>query len=197
MRKLTLISILSISSSFLFSQQNLLLFKKETKTIQRFWKGSFIAFQLENKEWQKGEIIKIQKDSFYIQPMVIQYNLFGADTLRYDVIGYSLSDVYALPKKGVLIDYKDGQFQIIRSAGHVHWYWIKSGWVFRVGAVGYSGLHVANGIIKNDFSFSKSKKQLSTAGGVFLGGFLLKLLYKPTLRLRTKYRMETFQLRQD
>jgi hypothetical protein len=120
--------------------------------------------------------------------------LFGSDTLRYNIIGFSFSDVYALPKKGVLVDYKNGQYQIITSAGHQHFYWIKSGWIFRAGAIGYSGLHVANGLIKNDFSVSKSKTQLATAAGIFVGGFLMKLMYSRTLLLGRKYRMEVLQL---
>jgi len=98
-----------------------------------------------------------------------------------------------MPKKGVLIDYKNGQFQIMTSAGHQHWYWIKSGWIFRVGAVGYAGLNIANGLIKNDFSISESRTQLGTTVAVFLVGVLLHKTYKQTLRLGKKYHIETFQ----
>lgn len=190
MRKLTLISIFFFSFTLSFSQQTVLLIKKGTKTVQKFWKGSSIAFQLENKEWQKGEITQIQNDSFYIRPIIIRFGLLGSDTLRYNVIGFSISDVYSLPKKGFLVDYKNGYCQIITSAGHQHFYWIKSGWIFRAGAIGYAGLHVTNGLLKNDFSISESKTQLATAAGIFLGGFLLKLMYRPTLRLGRKYHME-------
>jgi hypothetical protein len=190
MRKLTLISIFFFSFTLSFSQQTVLLIKKGTKTVQKFWKGSSIAFQLENKEWQKGEITQIQNDSFYIRPIIIRFGLLGSDTLRYNVIGFSFSDVYSLPKKGFLVDYKNGYFQIITSAGHQHFYWIKSGWIFRAGAIGYAGLHVTNGLLKNDFSISESKTPLATAAGIFLGGFLLKVMYRPTLRLGRKYHME-------
>jgi hypothetical protein len=195
MRKPTLVFILLFSFTLSFSQQ-ILLIKKGSKTVQKFWKGSSIAFQLRNKEWQNGEITKIQNDSFYIRPVIIRYNLFGSDTLRYNVVGFSFSDVYSLPKKGVLVDYKNGYYQIITSAGHQHFYWVKSGWIFRAGAIGYSGLHVTNGLLKNDFSISESKTQLAAAAGIFLGGFLMKLMYKRTLRLGRKYHMEVLQLAQ-
>ena len=192
MNKLTLITILSLSLSVAYSQQNILVFKKRNETINRFWKGSFIAFQLKDNEWQKGEITKIQNDSFYIRPRIIHYNLMGADTAYYNAVGFSLTDVFALPKKGVLIDYINGRFQISRSGGHLHWYWIKSGWIFRVGAAGYAGLNIANGIIDNDFSLRGSK--LGIAAAVFLGGVLLHKSYKPTSRIRKKYHLEVFKL---
>jgi hypothetical protein len=194
MNKLTFIVILLLSSFLVYSQQNILVFKKRNKTIASFWKGSTIAFQLANKQWQKGEIMKIQFDSFYIRPFVIQYSMMGTDTIRFNVVGFSIADVYAMPKRGILIDYINGQFQISRSGGHVHFYWIKSGLLFRIGAAGYAGLHVLNGIIEKNLSFSKSKTPLGIAAAVFLGGVLLKKMYTPTLRLKEKYHMEVIKL---
>ena len=197
MKKLTLIIVLFFSFSIIYSQRSILVFKKKNKSLENFWTGSIIAFQLKNKEWQKGEITAIKNDSFYIRSMVVQYNLYNIDTFHYNVLGFSVSDIYALPKKGVLIDYRNGQYQIIMSAGHQHWYWIKTGWIFRVGAAGYAGLNITNGLIKNDFSISESKTQLGIAAAVFLGGVLLHKAYKLTLRLGRKYHLETFQLGKD
>lgn len=192
MNKLTLIVLLLLYSSLAYAQQNSLVFKKGVKTITRFWQGSFIAFQLKNRQWQKGELMRIQNDSFYIRPMVVRYNLLRNDTLRFRIVGFALRDVYALPKKGVLVDHKDGAFHISRSGGHVHWYWIKSGWVFRAGAAGYAALNTTNGLIKNDFSVKDGK--LAIAGGTFLFGVLLKYAYKPTLRIRGKYHLAQLNL---
>jgi hypothetical protein len=118
----------------------------------------------------------------------------GTDTVHYGILRFSVSDIYAMPKKGILVDYKNGQYQISRSGGHVKWYWIKSGWVFRVGAIGYATLHITNGLIQNDFSFSESKQELGIAAGVFLFGVLLKQLYKPTLQIGKKYHIESLNL---
>jgi hypothetical protein len=194
MTKLTLIALLSFSFSLAYCQQNILVFKKRNKEIDRYWKGSTIAFQLRDKQWQKGEITKIKNDSFYIRPMIVRYSLMSSDTVHFSVIGFSLTDVFAMPNKGILIDYINGGFQISRSGGHVHWYWIKSGWIFRVGAAGYTGLNIANGLIKNNFSFSDSKTRLLTAAAVFLGGVLLHRSYKPYLRIGRKYGLETLEL---
>jgi len=195
MKKLTLISAILFSFLVDYSQQAILLFKKKNITVESFWVGSTIAFQLRDKEWQKGEITGIRNDSFYIRPSLVQYNLLTTDTFYYNVAGYSVSDVYAMPKRGVLIDYKDGEFQISRTGGHQHWYWIKSGWIFRVAGAGYAGLIVANSAIDSDLSISDSKTQLGIAAGVFLFGVLLKKAYKLTLRTGKKYHMEVFQLR--
>jgi hypothetical protein len=194
MKKLTLISILLFSFFVNYSQPAILLFKKKKKTLESFWVGSIIAFQLKDKQWQKGEITKIQNDSFFIRPVVVQYNLLNTDTLYYNIAGFSVSDIYAMPKRGVLIDYKDGGFEVSRSGGHQHWYWIKSGWVFRVGAAGYAGLIVANSLIDSDLSISDSKTQLGIAAAVFLGGVLLQKAYKLTVKVRKKYHFEVFNL---
>lgn len=43
--------------------------------------------------------------------------------------------------------------QINSSAGHVHWYWIKSGFLFRVGGRGFALLTLVNGLSQNVFAF--------------------------------------------
>jgi hypothetical protein len=70
----------------------------------------------------------------------------------------------------------------------------KSGWIFRVGAAAYAGLHIANGLIQNNFSFSDSKTELLAAAAVFLVGVLLHKNYKPYLRIGRKYRLEILEL---
>jgi hypothetical protein len=195
MTKLILFTLLLFSSSVAYSQQDFFVFKKRNKTIASFRKDYYIAFQLKNCDWRTGFITKIQNDSFFIKPMVVRYSLtglMGSDTTYYSVQPFALTDVYAIPKRGVQIDYIDGRFQITAEGGHQHWYWIKSGWLFRTGAAGYAGLYAVNGIIKNDFSFSGSK--LGVAAGVFLGGVLLHKAYKLTLRVRKKYRLQFIKL---
>ena len=194
MKKLTLISILLISFSYIFSQHSILIFKKKNKTIENFWVGSMIAFQLKDGQWQKGEITSIRKDSFFIRPSLIKYNFYNTDTFYYNVLGFSIHDIYAIPKRGVLIDYKDGQYQISMSAGHQHWYWVKSGWIFRTVAIGAASLIVINTLVDDDLSISDSKAQLGAAALVFVGGMVLKKTYKLTLRVGKKYRMEAFEL---
>lgn len=96
----------------------------------------------------------------------------GSDTTRFAGYQFALSDVYALPKKGVQIDYIGDHFKIATDSGDLLWYWIKSSWICRVGVAGYAALNVVNGFIKNNFSFTESR--LGIAAAVFLTGVILK-----------------------
>ena len=188
MKKLTLCSILFIYSAFSIAQNNFLILKKKGRGIQHFQRGSHITFQLKNNEWLQGIITKIENDSFYFTKEIIIYHTMSVDTIHFSGYHFALSDVYAMPKKGVQVEYINGAYRINMSAGHIHWYWIKSGWVFRAGAAGYAALNVANGIIKNDFTFTGSR--LGVAAGVYLFGMLLHQLYTFRFKLGKKYRLE-------
>jgi hypothetical protein len=182
-----------MTGSFLFAQNDVLVLKKGNQTIQYFYAGSSISFQLANRDWTKGFITHIENDSFYFTKEIIRYYALGSDTTRIGGYHYALSDVYAVPKKGVQIDYRNNAFGITGVGGHVHWYWIKSGWLFRATALGYAALNVTNGLIKNNFSFTGAK--LGIAAGVFAGGMILKKTYKLTHRLGKKYHMETLKMK--
>lgn len=184
MQKLTLTAFFIFIISSLYSQEGVLIFKKGNRSIEKFWKGTFIAFQLENKNWEKGQLMKITNDSFYIRPRVIKYGFMRTDTFYYPIKGFKLSDIYAMPKRGYLIDYVDGRFQISKSGGHVHFYWIKSGYIFRLAAVGYAVLGIVNGSWMN----------VPIGTGVFLGGILMKKMYKLTIRVKGKYGIESLKL---
>ena len=171
-----------------YSQQSALLFKKRNTTVNTFWKGDFIAFQTDDKRWQKGQLMCIAADSFYIRPMVVRYGYMGNDTTYYDVQGYTLADVYVMPKRGVLIDWRGDGFGISGQGGHVHFYWIKGGWLFRALGIGYGGLHLLNGVVYNHSTFNGPS--LGIAAGVAAIGFLLKHTYKLTIRAGKKYHFE-------
>jgi hypothetical protein len=188
MKKLTLCIILFINSLAVPAQNNFLVLKKKDRSIQHFQKGSQITFQLKNQEWLQGIITKVENDSFYFTKQIVVYSGMRVDTVHFSGYHFALSDVYAMPKKGVQIDYLKGAFRINMSAGHIHWYWIKSGWIFRTGAAGYAALNVANSIVKNDFSFTGSR--LGVAAGVYLFGVLLHELYTYRFKLGRKYRLE-------
>ena len=118
----------------------------------------------------------------------------GADTTHMPVAGFSLSDIYAFPKPGVRVGSINGRTQPFISGSHVRWYWLKSGWIFRAGGLGYAGLNLLNGISKNDFSFAENKTKLGIAAAALLTGVLLGKLYKPTFRLGEKYHLDVFNL---
>lgn len=188
MNKILLIAFLTFCSSLVYSQNDIFFFKKGHKTIKVFTKDSYIAFQSVSGEWFSGYIKKVKEDSFYLKPLAVRYNLMSIDTLAFDVLKFSMADVYAMPKQGIQIDYKDGRFQITRSGGHVHWYWVKSGWIFRFGGGGYILLNILNGLIQNNFSFTDAR--LPIAASVFLFGEVLRRAYTPTLKLGKKYHLQ-------
>jgi hypothetical protein len=175
-------------SSYADAQQNFFVLKKGNKTIKSYRVGFDIAFQTKNQQWTTGKITKIQNDSFFIRPSIVHYYMMGTDTTYYPILSFALADVVILPKKGLKIDYINGQFQINRSAGHVHFYWIKSGWVFRVGSAGYALLNIVNGLIQNSLSFSWGT--FGVAAAVFLFGEILHRTYKVTMRMGKKYHLE-------
>lgn len=184
MRILTAILLFLLLSSQSQAQVSVLALKKKNKTVRQYYPGTEIAFQLSKKEWRKGLIKKITRDSLFIQPVIVRYFLMGTDTLRYLTTGYAHSDIYAFPKPGISIEYNDGRFQIRRSAGHVHFYWIKGGWLFRTGGMGYIGLHLLNSI-----GATINPVSLAIGSGVVGLGFLLKALYTPVLRVGKKFKV--------
>lgn len=176
-----------------FSQNDILVFKRGHKSLQYFYTGSRISFQLQNKEWTKGIITKIKNDSFYFTKEIVVYHLGAhADTLHFSGFRYALTDVHALPKRGVQIDYESDHFAITGNGGHQHFYWVKSGWIFRAGALGYTGLNIINGIINHDVIFKNGK--LGIAAAVFAGGVILKKGYALTRPLGKRYHLESINI---
>ncbi|MBX9781845.1 MAG: hypothetical protein K2X48_00995 [Chitinophagaceae bacterium] len=156
--------------------------------VQQYWLHSYFAFKTYNNIWRKGELMILKKDSFYIRPTVVTLGLFVNDTARFPLEGYALHDVLMVPGKGLLIDYKKGKFQIIRSAGNVSFYWLKSGWILRAGAIGYTALTVINGLLNGDLGFSGNR--LPVAAAVYASGFALKRLYKPVKKIGKAYKIK-------
>lgn len=194
MAKPALISFLLFVTLNLFSQNDILLFKKKHKTISTYAKGSYISFMTADHQWMKGIITYIANDSIYLKEEVVQLNMMGNDTFHYSGLRYSVKDIYAFPKKGVFIDRYNGQYKITTAGGHVHWFWIKSGWIFRTGAIGYASLNIANGIINHNLSFADYKTEFAIAGGTFLFGVLLHKLYKPWLPVGKRYHLESIKV---
>jgi hypothetical protein len=193
MNKFLLITILTFCSLLVYSQQDLLFFKKGNKTIALYKRSSYIIFQLKNREWYTGYIEKVQNDSFYVNPFSLHYSWMGSDTVRYGGMMVALKDVYAMLKKGVQVGYSTGSTQITRQGGTVKWYWIRSGWIFRVGAIGYTVLNVGNGLIQHDFSFKGS--HLGIAAAVFVFGEILHHIYQPVLRMGKRFHLESTHLK--
>lgn len=172
-----LLLLLFLSSSLLtFGQRQILLVKRGQRTLERYWPGQVFSFAVAGMQWRKGELTRIQHDSFYIRPSVVHYYFGGSDTSYFPVEGYSIKDVQFLPRPRFLIAYNGKEFNFSRTGGHVHWYWVKSGWLFRAAGIGYAGLYLTNGLIRDDLDLKDGR--LAIAGGSYLLGFVLKRVYR-------------------
>ncbi len=194
MNQLVIAILLLLFVSTSYSQHNILFLKQGSRTIYRFWKGSIVAFQTQDKEWQKGEITKLTNDSVYIKPRIVRYYMMGTDTIYLPVVGFAVAEIYSLPKRGMLIDYINVRFQISRSGGHVNWFWVKSGWIFRTGGIGYASLNIINGLIDHNFSLRESRTALAISVAVWAFGVVLQKIYKPILPVGKKYHIEILKL---
>lgn len=190
---LAFISLLICFSSS--AQTGSLVIKKNHNVLYRYWTGREIAFQTPDLAWHKGTITRLTADSFYIKPIKVIYHLMGTDTIVYNTEGYRHGDIYTVPKKGVLINnVTSDAFTISRAGGHVHFFWIKGGLLFKLGAGTYAGVRLANTIGK-EFNWKKESGPLLTAAGVYGFGVLLRKLYKPFYKIGRRYKCEYIHIK--
>ena len=111
---------------------------------------------------------------------------------RYEAIARSLRDVMAMPKPGIFIEdiANSNNSQVALNAGHVHFYWIKGGWLFRAMAIGYASLNVFNAVVTKNQTVSWTG--IVYAAILFGVGELLKYTWKPYLKLNRKYYLEVY-----
>ncbi|MFI5154048.1 MAG: hypothetical protein ACHQET_11985 [Chitinophagales bacterium] len=168
-------------------QNQILSFQKNRKIIRNYSTGTYIAFMDNNRQWQYGIIKKIRNDSLYLSLYMLQHNFFSMDTVHFGAAAYALNDIYAMPKSGIAIDDIMGpnNRQIATYAGHVHFYWIKGGWIFRALGIGYAGLNLFNALVVSNQPVDWVG--LAIAAGLFTIGEILHLTWKPYLKLRKKY----------
>jgi hypothetical protein len=186
-----LLILLLLSSAELIAQHDFFVLKKGNKTIATYHNGSFIAFRGEYEPWIAGTLQKINKDSFYVQSSIVHYYLMGSDTQYLPPVPYALSDIKYLPGKGVKIEYLKGQFRVNRGAGHVHFYWVKSGWLFRTLGIGYGALNLINSLVVKNMSFSWGAMGL--AAGLFIAGKVLKHAWKFEMKIGKRYHFQVIR----
>jgi hypothetical protein len=194
MIKHTLVFISVFAFTVVYAQNYNLILKKRDKTIDNFWEGAMIAFQQKNEAWQYGKVTSIKKDSIYIKPLIIKYSYMRADTLISFVTGFALKDIYAFPKPGVVVDYYKGKFRINRKSSSVRAYWLKSGYILRVGALAYATVNIINSAAHDELSIENNGWPLTIAAGVLLTGVILNKTYKPKYIVGKKYHLEVLDL---
>ena len=175
------------------AQKSFIALKKGVHTKKRFWQDGLFAFQLKDGRLLNGTIIKISKDSFDLKPYAINYNFMWADTLHLNTQHIAIKDIKAIPVRGLNIDYHNGSYRVSRGDGHMHFYWIKSGWLLRAGALGYVGLKLANSAI-NKLSLKDQSTDIAIAAAVYGAGYFMKKKYNVFTRLNKRRRLVAVNL---
>lgn len=152
--------------------------KKRNRTVKNYFKGSYIRFWFDNGQWVEGTIVKIARDSLWLNEQRIQLvpQGFGTviDTVTYGAYKLHYKDIYAIPRE------KEG------------FSYIKDGTLVQIGSAGYILLNIINGLGKDSPPLfgSENGPKLAIATGVFLLGTLWHHLHRSELRIGKKYRIE-------
>lgn len=162
-----------------FAQPGFVVLRKHNQTIKTYFPTSYIIFQLSNKQWIEGRIKTIKDDSIYLNQMALRHvinylGLFAIDTVRLGIFKVSVNEIYALPKEKESFGF------------------IKNGSLLQIGAIGYTGLNIINGLGKSEPVFEGDNlTNLGVAAGVFALGTLLHSTYHSTYILGKKYMLYT------
>ena len=73
-------------------------------------------------------------------------------------------------------------------------YWLKSGWILRVGALGYAVLNIINSASHNELSIKNNALPLSIAAAVLATGVILNKTYKPKYIVGRRYRLQVLDI---
>ncbi|MFN9666300.1 MAG: hypothetical protein ACK57C_06865 [Bacteroidota bacterium] len=176
---------LVVSCGHATAQSDLLVFKKKNRTIQSWSSGSYIIFQMENRQWLEGYVRRVWRDSVRIELVKIDRVINNWGTYDFDTTGMGLlilhvKELRALPKKNFSYNlFSNGQF-------------------FRLGALGYASLNIINSLARRDPVFAPDNLgNLGIAGAVFLTGTLLGSFHRTYWETGKKYRFEIVRLSQS
>ena len=159
---------------------DMLLLKKNNYTLDRFYQGSVISFQLNTKQWISGYIKRIQTDSITIipireSPAVNFLGMIITDTIILNTIKIAFKNIYAFPKE------------------HEHFSYGKDGSLLQILSGGYLALNLINTASSKDPVFGKDNiKNISTAAGVFAAGTILHVTHKSYFLIGKKYHLQNF-----
>jgi hypothetical protein len=79
----------------------------------------------------------------------------GTDTLHFSGFSFAFTDVYALLTKKQMTSRKNHQVKVI--SGHEKFVWLRNGFIFQVAGGAYTGINIANDLVRNEPPFAKKK----------------------------------------
>ncbi len=178
MNRCILASIAALIITSSFAQSDFIILKKNDKVLQTWFKDNDIYMQLKNGQWINAIIYKIEKDSLYLRPYVVQtfVNRIGLnflDTTYYGLMAISPNYINAFPKKGESFSY------------------VKNGLIFVLAGGGYLVLNVINTLSDKEPVFGADNlPKISIATAVLALGVVMGLTHKPNYIMGKKYHVE-------
>ncbi len=156
-----------------------LLKKKNNRTLKTYLAETPIQLITVNGEDIKGRIKKIDKDTFYINTFVERkgYTMWGTsvwDTLSIGLTKININEVGEIfkPKAGMSI--------------------IKNGYLFIAGGLSYALLNLINAALLKQ---PVDGINMAKAGGVILGGWILKKTHTSTVKMGKRYHLQYVPLK--
>jgi len=178
MNRCFLAAICLFITTALFSQSDFIQLKKGNKVVQTWYKDDDIYLQLKNNQWVNAAIYKIQDDSLYLRPYLVQTfaNRIGLpylDTTYFGIMAVHINNIKAFPKEKESFSY------------------IKNGTLFTIAGGGYLLLNIINTLSDGDAVFgSDNIDNLCIGAGLLTVGLVLGLTHKSTYIIGKKYRIE-------
>lgn len=176
MPQLSYIVLFLFLSACASAQTDLLVFKKKNRTVQSWSSGSYIVFQMENRQWLEGFVRKVWRDSVRVDlvkfnRVVNNWGFYSLDTARMGLIDLHVKELRALPKKNFSYNiFTNGQ-------------------LFKLGAIGYASLNVINNLASKDPVFAPDNaSKLGIAGLVYLCGAIAGSFHRTYWEVGKKYR---------
>lgn len=160
------------------AQSDFIQLKKNNKVLQNWFKDNYIYAQLKNEQWINAVIYKIQDDSLYLRPFMVQtiINRLGfnfLDTTYFGLMTIHINDIKAFPKEEEGLAF------------------IKNGLIFKIAGGGYALLNIINTLSNNEPVFGGGNiTKLSVAIDVFVVGEILSHTYKRSYIIGKKYHLE-------
>jgi hypothetical protein len=169
-------------SAKLFAQNDLVLLKDKTQTLQTWTKGSYIQFQFSSKQWIEGIVKMVRNDSITIDQIQLrqvgnQFGFANTDTAHFGLLKLHVNEIYAMPKRGFSSNI------------------VSNGALFQLGSAAYILLNITNSLIKGEAIFgAQNLTGLGIAGGFFILGKVLHSTHKTYLKMGSRFKMMTIQL---
>jgi hypothetical protein len=153
--------------------------KKNNRTVKTYVEESSIHLITKNGEKVRGTIKKIDKDSIYINTYNERsaYTIWGTrfwDTVSVALIRVHPNEINEIvkPRAGL---------------GIIH-----NGYLFMMGGLSYSVLHLFNAAY---FKQPIEGAAMAKAGGLILGGWILKKTHRSTVKMGNRYHLQYVPLK--